>query len=146
MQSDSFAYCSLIILPTAMFLLLLAVQHLYGFVSGAPCEFIKTTSLDSDDGIRYVYTTNYRSTSDLVLSCLSTITLCTWFTAHPNVCRYKSPWTQRLLAKLGLFVLSLFVPELVMMFACRQWLGARHIAEKIGPFSEPPCTYLSDGL
>ncbi|KAJ2913944.1 hypothetical protein MD484_g6457, partial [Candolleomyces efflorescens] len=59
-----------------MFLLLLAIQHLYyGFASGASCEFIKTTTLDAENGIRYVYTTNYRSTSDLVLSCLSTITL-----------------------------------------------------------------------
>ena len=116
-----------------MFLLLLAIQHLYyGFASGASCEFIKTTTLNVENGIRYVYTTNYRSTSDLVLSCLSTITLCTWFTAHPNVCKYKSKWTDRLFGKLGLFGLSLLVPELVMMFACRQWLGARHIAEKIG--------------
>ncbi|KAJ2917942.1 hypothetical protein MD484_g2477, partial [Candolleomyces efflorescens] len=88
--------------------------------------------VQSSSGVKYVFTTNYRSTAGIVTSCLSTILLCTWFTVHPNICGRRPTQWQVLRAKITLFAWALIMPEVVMMHACNQWFGAREIAKKMG--------------
>ncbi|RXW11230.1 hypothetical protein EST38_g14625 [Candolleomyces aberdarensis] len=115
-----------------MILLFLALHYFYGLASTAPTGGAVATTLESADGVVDVYRTNYRSTAQIVTSCLSTVLLCTWFTIHPDVYGYKSTWKQRVRVKVELFVWTLLVPELVMMWACNQWFGARAICKEIG--------------
>jgi hypothetical protein len=116
-----------------MFLFLLVVHSLCYIVLSAPCDFVDHTVLDSGDGTRYVYTTNFRSTHDIVRNCIFTILLCTWFSLHPNVRGYNPHSTiwQRIQGKLELFAWALFIPEAVLLFACNQWLGANAIVGKM---------------
>jgi hypothetical protein len=131
-----------------MIVLLLALHYLSGTGLSAPINSTSTTTLEAEDGIHiYVYTTNYRSIAQIVTSCVSTILLCTWFTIHPDVCGYKSTWRQRIGRKLELFAWALLMPELVMMWACCQWFGARAIYRGIGmPETTPSVANLADAF
>jgi hypothetical protein len=116
-----------------MILLLVALHYLCGLAYTAPTIDFATTTLESADGSALeTYRTNYRSTAQIVTSCVSTILLCTWFTIHPDVRGYQSTVRQRLAVKLELFAWALLMPELVMMWACNQWFGAGRIRDIIG--------------
>ncbi|TFK24614.1 hypothetical protein FA15DRAFT_669338 [Coprinopsis marcescibilis] len=78
------------------------------------------------------FNTNYRSTSDIVWSCLITVFACSWISVHPNVAGYNSTWWQRYRARLELMIWALVAPELIILWAYRQWLGARQLAAELG--------------
>lgn len=109
-----------------MILLFLALHYLCGLASTVPTDGI---ALDSADGSGVL---TYRTTAQIVTSCISTTLLCTWFTVHPNVYQHKSTRWQRAGRKLELFVWALLMPEIVMMWACIQWFGAREICKEMG--------------
>ena len=84
-----------------------------------------------------------RSIWNIVWSCLVTIFSCTWVAIHPNVPspkkREANGWIEiciwnPLLSfaehRLPLFVCALLVPEYVLAWAIRQFLGARKIANQ----------------
>ncbi|KAJ2915387.1 hypothetical protein MD484_g5026, partial [Candolleomyces efflorescens] len=114
-----------------MIFLFVALHCFHSTVFSAPTSSDKRATPELVDGTP-VSSTNYRSTSSIVITCLSTILLCTWNAAHPNVREYKPPAWVTFLAKLRLFVLALFAPELLLTFAFNQYAGARFIARKIG--------------
>ncbi|KAJ2917927.1 hypothetical protein MD484_g2479, partial [Candolleomyces efflorescens] len=117
-----------------MILLFCALHYLYGLAAGAPSCFVATTTLESPDGSLEAYRTNYRSIVQIVTSCVSTIFLCTWFTVHPDIRGLGSTWRERVGRKLELFVWALLMPELVMMWACNQYFGARKIGKLMGAY------------
>lgn len=119
---------------SSMIFLLLAFHYLCGIASSAQTTYTSTTTVEAEEWTHiYVYTTNFRSTAEIVTSCISTILLCTWFTIHPDVCGYRSTWMQRTGRKLELFLWALLAPELIVMWACNQWVGARRIRDEMGP-------------
>ena len=66
-----------------MILFLLALNYLSGAVFSAPVNSASTTTLQSEDGTHtYIYTINYRSLTQIVTNCISTILLCTWVSIH----------------------------------------------------------------
>ncbi|EAU86174.2 hypothetical protein CC1G_03385 [Coprinopsis cinerea okayama7 len=75
---------------------------------------------------------NYRSTIDIVWMCLTTIFACTWISVHPNILSPHSTHWQRLRQRLVLFAWALICPELMLMWAYRQWVGARRISGILG--------------
>ena len=81
-----------------------------------------------------------RTTWNIVWSCLITISLCIWVGIHPNVPQLHPPsstWWETLVDKIKAFVdrvlialLALVAPEFIFVWALRQLLNARTIADK----------------
>ncbi|KAJ2929049.1 hypothetical protein H1R20_g8042, partial [Candolleomyces eurysporus] len=86
----------------------------YQLLHLAPREPDTTVSVD----------TNYRSTAEIIWTCLATTFMCTWVSVHPNVSQ-GSRWWDNMRDRLILFGWTLLAPELVLVFAYRQWEGVR---------------------
>lgn len=68
---------------------------------------------------------------NIVWSCLSTTIACTWVSIHPNMSFHREDnWGVRN-RRFLLTMLSLFAPELMVMWACKQWRGSQNIKDKI---------------
>ncbi|KAJ2936537.1 hypothetical protein H1R20_g561, partial [Candolleomyces eurysporus] len=93
--------------------------------SGAPLtsyQFLRLGPRDPDTTLSV--DTNYRSTPEIIWTCLATTFMCTWVSVHPNVSRGTSRW-DNLRDRFILFGWTLLAPELVLVFAYRQWEGVR---------------------
>ena len=76
-----------------------------------------------------VQTHKMRTHLDIVWSCVTTLFICTWVAIHPNIPPRSEGHLKSLWRKIKLMLLTLLVPELVLIWAYRQWDAARHIAE-----------------
>ncbi|KAJ7620082.1 hypothetical protein FB45DRAFT_1032782 [Roridomyces roridus] len=70
-----------------------------------------------------------RTLFQIISPCLTTISLCTWIALHlnvppPGLSRIKGLWL-----KLRMLLLALIAPELMLVFAARQYIVARRIVE-----------------
>ena len=59
-----------------------------------------------------------------------TIFLCVWIALHPNVPSPDESYMTITLRRSKLMVLAFITPELVAVWAMRQWLVSRRLAEK----------------
>jgi hypothetical protein len=73
---------------------------------------------------------NERTVPDIVWSCLTTIFACTWISVHPNMPGPGESWVRTARKRLRVMFLSLIAPEVVMLWAMRQWVGARKVEKK----------------
>ena len=71
-----------------------------------------------------------RTTWNIVWSCWVTIFACTWVAVHPNIPDPHDKWFMIALRRLQLVVMALIAPELLVVWAMRQWLAARRIAKE----------------
>lgn len=67
-----------------------------------------------------------RSESSIVWGCLATIFACSWVAVHPNIPALSG---SIFLTRLELMVCMLIAPELVIIWAARQWYAAHRIAD-----------------
>ncbi|TEB25711.1 hypothetical protein FA13DRAFT_1140705 [Coprinellus micaceus] len=74
-----------------------------------------------------VFNTRYRSTIEILWSCLAIIFASTWICVHPNVTGYKATTWQNLWKRVKLFILAVLAPELLAVFAFFQWKGCREL-------------------
>lgn len=93
---------------------------------------IQTTSAQNDtplnttrETVGWVHGPNYRSTSDIVFSCVLTMTLCVWSALHLNIPAAKQSSAREWIRNTGWVCLGIFGPELVMFTAWKQWASAR---------------------
>ncbi|KAG6915238.1 hypothetical protein DXG01_012570 [Tephrocybe rancida] len=70
---------------------------------------------------------NDRSISGIVWSCLITIFACTWIAVHPNIPR---PNERPIFRRLKIVALALIAPEIIVLWALRQWVSSRSLARK----------------
>jgi len=70
-----------------------------------------------------------RTQSDIIWSCVATLFICTWVTIHPNIPPRNEGPILSLLRRIKLIVLTLVVPELMLIWAYRQWALATDIGE-----------------
>ncbi|PPQ80725.1 hypothetical protein CVT25_001845 [Psilocybe cyanescens] len=70
-----------------------------------------------------------RSTWDILWSCLVTIFACTWVSIHPNSPGPNARRLRVLLGRVELMIWVILIPEMVISWAFRQWLGARELAD-----------------
>ncbi|KAJ2918288.1 hypothetical protein MD484_g2121, partial [Candolleomyces efflorescens] len=101
----------------------------YGLGLGVPIPTTFNPHLDlleARDEIRLV--TNYRSTTEIIWTCLSTTLFCTWVSEHPDIVGWKSTRWQRFLARSKRFLLAFVAPEQALLRALKQWMRAKHIA------------------
>ncbi|TEB19907.1 hypothetical protein FA13DRAFT_1743723 [Coprinellus micaceus] len=87
-----------------------------------------TTCLTTDTAP--VFNTRYRSTIEIVWSCLAIIFASTWICVHPNVAGYKTTKWQRLWKRVKLFAVAVFAPELLAVFAFFQRKGCRMLHKR----------------
>ncbi|KAF9466843.1 hypothetical protein BDZ94DRAFT_1186357 [Collybia nuda] len=75
-------------------------------------------------------TEGQRNVWNIVWSCLVTISACVWIAVHPNI--PASTDTQLVVAvrRAGLMMCALIAPEVIILWAMRQWYSARKIAQK----------------
>ena len=71
-----------------------------------------------------------RTVWDIIWSCIATIFACTWIALHLNIPGLKETWYTIALRKAGVMLLAIIAPEIVVMWAMRQWLVAHRIAKK----------------
>ena len=71
------------------------------------------------------FTQSQRTAGNIIWSCLSTIFVCLWVVVHPNI---PGPSDSMFVTRLKIMGCMLIAPELVIVWAGRQWLAARHIA------------------
>ena len=65
-----------------------------------------------------------RSVYDILWSCFATTFACTWVSIHPNVPRAdEGKWTI-LMRRIFLMIFSILAPEVMVMWAFKQWRGA----------------------
>ena len=70
-----------------------------------------------------------RTRFDIIWTCASTLFICTWVAIHPNIPpRHEGP-IRSLWRRLKLMLWTLLVPELILVWAYKQWAGARRYAE-----------------
>ena len=73
---------------------------------------------------------NCRTIWNIIWSCLVTIFGCTWVAVHPNIPNAEEKWFMAGLRRLKLMVMAVIAPEMVILWALRQWLAARKLAKK----------------
>ena len=70
-----------------------------------------------------------RTRFDIVWSCVSTLFICTWVAIHPNIPPRGEGRLRSLWRRIKLMLWTLLVPELILIWAYKQWSAARYIAE-----------------
>jgi hypothetical protein len=69
-----------------------------------------------------------RSLYSIIYNCFSTIFICVWVSVHPNIpprqCGTRALWRQ-----LKLMAWSLIAPEMVLVWAVKQWFAASRIRD-----------------
>ncbi|KIJ90259.1 hypothetical protein K443DRAFT_116856, partial [Laccaria amethystina LaAM-08-1] len=64
--------------------------------------------------------------------CFATIFACTWLSVHPNMPGLdEKPW-KIALRRLEIMFWSLICPEMIICWACRQWIAARRLRDEYG--------------
>jgi hypothetical protein len=71
-----------------------------------------------------------RTMWNIIWSCLVTIFGCTWVAVHPNLPNAEEKWFMTALRRLQLMVMALIAPELVILWAMRQWVAAHSLAKR----------------
>ena len=69
-----------------------------------------------------------RTIWNILWTCLVTISACTWVTVHPNVPAREDGRFTVTFRRVKVVLLALIMPELIVLWAIRQWLVARRIA------------------
>lgn len=72
-----------------------------------------------------------RTIWNIIRGCLSTTIACTWVSIHPNMSFLdEANWSVRK-RRLLLTLISLLAPELMVMWAYKQWRGSLNIKDEI---------------
>lgn len=79
--------------------------------------------------VGWVFESPGRGTLGLVVSCLTTIFLCTWMVIHPRVCKH------RLLHKVVLFLKTIIAPEFIAVEGLQEWSQAKKVVKNCAEFT-----------
>ena len=110
-----------------MLLIFTLVYLFYGFQTHAiPFTSLLTESAGTTASA-YVCPADQRSIRDILSSCLATIFACLWISVHPNIPFPNESGWRVFLRRLELMFWALLGPELIIVWAFRQWLGAREL-------------------
>ena len=71
-----------------------------------------------------------RSLLNIIWSCLATMFACSWVAIHPNVPAPGDSWLIVALRRAKLMYWAILAPELIVMWAVRQWLSARVVKKR----------------
>ncbi|KDR76930.1 hypothetical protein GALMADRAFT_419489 [Galerina marginata CBS 339.88] len=116
-----------------MLFILACLYILHSATSAAPISHVlrdaMPSTLDSASS-QCVCSSQERSLWDILWSCLATIFACTWVSVHPNIPPSREPQWKTWLRRLELMSWALIAPELIVLWAMKQWFGARTMVNK----------------
>ncbi|KAF5339510.1 hypothetical protein D9758_016368 [Tetrapyrgos nigripes] len=109
-------------------------------------DTVETMDWSGSDHCRNIR--NCRTAEQIIFSCIAVVFVCTWVAVHPNIPR-KFYWRGAeivgdsldvhsavvTLQNILFMLLALIVPELIIMWAIRQWLAARAIGKKYATYN-----------
>ena len=72
-----------------------------------------------------------RTIWNILWTCLVTISACTWVTVHPNVPAQEDGRFTVTFRRVKVVLLALIMPELIVLWAIRQWLVVRQITGEV---------------
>ena len=111
-----------------MFLVLSLVYLLYGFQTHAsPLAATSHNNATILSTSACICPADQRSILDILWSCLATIFACSWVSIHPNIPAPNESRWRILFRRLELMFWAVIGPEIIITWALRQWLGARHL-------------------
>ena len=99
--------------------------------------FIRDDSTDADAD---------RTVWDILWSCLATTFAVTWVSVHPNVPVLEETSWMVLKRRIFLMVLALLAPEVMIMWAFKQWRGAVMIMEMVNKANSDLCMSYTCGI
>ncbi|KIK53949.1 hypothetical protein GYMLUDRAFT_249983 [Collybiopsis luxurians FD-317 M1] len=73
---------------------------------------------------------NCRTLLQIVWSCVSVLIACTWISVHPNIPGPDDSSWKAFRRKIGLMIIALIAPEMLVLWATRQWFAARKLSER----------------
>lgn len=85
-----------------------------------------------------------RTVLDIIWSCLATTFAVTWVSVHPNVPLLDETDFSVLKRRVFLMLLALIAPEILVLWAFKQWRGAREIKRIINRAQPKSSMCLSD--
>ncbi|KAG1896617.1 uncharacterized protein F5891DRAFT_983420 [Suillus fuscotomentosus] len=103
--------------------------YLVGVIQAAPTTNTTTTSSTRSNITEAPSFTN-RTLWNIVSSCVLTLFACIYSAIHPNIPSPKDSPILILWRRLGIMIMTLIVPELIVIWAMRQWISARHVTKK----------------
>ncbi|EKV16271.1 NAD-specific glutamate dehydrogenase [Penicillium digitatum] len=83
--------------------------------------------------VGWVWNSPGRGTTNLITTCLATIFLCTWVVIHPRVYKRESYVN---LHKVGLFMKTVFAPEVIAVEGLKEWAQCRRIQRECADSTE----------
>ncbi|KIK54381.1 hypothetical protein GYMLUDRAFT_48747 [Collybiopsis luxurians FD-317 M1] len=86
------------------------------------------TTIPTTDSCRDLY--QCRSLYQIIWSCISVLVACTWVSVHPNIPAPDEGSWRIQGRKIGLMIVALIAPELLVLWAARQWFSARELAKQ----------------
>ncbi|KAF8145784.1 hypothetical protein K438DRAFT_1690086, partial [Mycena galopus ATCC 62051] len=111
-----------------MLLLLLYVHWLSRSSTEGPARVLESRGLT--DACNDIH--NCRTLFDIVWGCLTTIFACTWVSVHPNVPPPNQTRFGLFRRKLKMMLIAVVAPEIMVGFAARQFMIARHYSAAFG--------------
>jgi hypothetical protein len=116
---------------------LLSVLFCVAFAMGATMESLldqaggNVTILNTEAAPGWADSPQFRGTSDILWSCIVTITACVYTAMHLNIPReHRSKWA-RLGAKVKWATIAILGPELVLLTAFKQFRAARDLCTSL---------------
>ncbi|KDR72294.1 hypothetical protein GALMADRAFT_74058 [Galerina marginata CBS 339.88] len=113
-----------------MFLLLAILYAYQGNAQATPLHFPYQDLTLGASPLPLPSCKDTRSLWDIIWSCLVTSFACSWVSVHPNIPAPGEGRVMKGLRKFELMLWSILSPELIIMWAVRQWLGARRLEAK----------------
>ncbi|KAF9550738.1 hypothetical protein CPC08DRAFT_674775 [Agrocybe pediades] len=80
-----------------------------------------------------------RQRIQIVWACVATILAASWVSVHPNIPDAKESKIKKTLRRIELMIWAILTPELIILWAMRQWYGARRM-EREFPGIQPEST------
>jgi hypothetical protein len=93
------------------------------------------TSAATRQTVGWKSTPRVRGTFDLLLSCLTTLSLCAWTAYHPNVYAHRAGW-KILSHRITWMLVAVLFPEVVLWCAWEQWWAAKSLERNISVLGE----------
>ncbi|KIK51383.1 hypothetical protein GYMLUDRAFT_394703 [Collybiopsis luxurians FD-317 M1] len=72
---------------------------------------------------------NCRTLLQIIWSCVSVLIACTWASVHPNVPAPDEGSKKVFRRKIGLMIMALIAPEMLVLWAARQWFAAKKLSK-----------------
>ncbi|KIK62344.1 hypothetical protein GYMLUDRAFT_243000 [Collybiopsis luxurians FD-317 M1] len=90
-------------------------------------ETSNALTISTNDSCDNLY--HCRSLLQLIWSCVSVLVACTWVSVHPNVPAADESFWRTSGRKIALMTVTLIAPEVVVLWAVRQWFAARKLSK-----------------